>query len=325
MLLSIIIPIYNVEPYVVRCINSCVNQNNVNPSDYEIIIVNDGSPDHSYELAKEALKNFKNKSFLNQKNLGLSSARNNGLKLARGKYIWFVDSDDWIEQDALKSIFPKLNSEIDLIQLNYQLVYENGNIKNVEEFRINGIISGKDQLLVKPLPAPAQFTIYKQSFLLNNNLKFVTGIYHEDSEFKPRALYLSKSICSVPNIVYNYYQRSCGSITSKFKFKNAIDILFVIKNLYEFSKNIPYKYKRIFCNLMCLNMNSLMNGLRELNCSERFKILDELKHNRKVLKYLMLSSRLTYCIEGYLIYISPKIFYKMYNLIIGNAKSNCAK
>lgn len=315
MLLSIIIPVYNVEPYVVRCINSCINQNDVDPSDYEIIIVNDGSQDNSYELAKEALKNFKNKSFLNQKNLGLSSARNNGLKLAKGKYIWFVDSDDWIEQDALKSLFPQLKSDIDLIQLNYQLTYENGNVKDVTEFKINGIISGKEQLLVKPLPAPAQFTIYKHSFLLNNNLKFVTGIYHEDSEFKPRALYLSKSICSVQNIVYNYYQRTSGSITSKYKFKNAIDTLFVIKNLCEFSKNIPLKYKRIFCNLMCLNANSIMNGLRQLNSDERSRILNELKNNRKVLKYLMLSSRFIYGIEGTLIFISPKFYYKIYNLI----------
>lgn len=105
MKLSIIIPIYNVEKYIERCAESVLNQN-VPPSQYEVIFVNDGTKDNSVEILKKAI-NFNihsNFQIRDKENGGLSSARNFGLEHATGDYVWFVDSDDWIESNCLAKI-----------------------------------------------------------------------------------------------------------------------------------------------------------------------------------------------------------------------------
>ena len=99
MKLSIVIPVYNVEKYVSECLDSCLEQN-VDITDYEIIIVNDGSTDNSANLINLYAKQS-NIIIINQENLGLSAARNAGIKIAKGEYIWIVDSDDWIEPGIL--------------------------------------------------------------------------------------------------------------------------------------------------------------------------------------------------------------------------------
>lgn len=110
MKLSIIIPIYNVEKYIGRCAESVLNQN-VPPSQYEVIFVNDGTKDNSVEVLNKAIdfEKFPNFHIYNKENGGLSSARNFGLDKAHGDYVWFVDSDDWIEPNCLAKIVKKLN------------------------------------------------------------------------------------------------------------------------------------------------------------------------------------------------------------------------
>ena len=100
MILSIIVPVYNVEKYLERCIESLIHQD-IEPSDYEIIMVNDGSTDHSGIIAEQLTSKYENIILFNQRNQGLSGARNSGLKLCRGKYVMFVDSDDFLEKNSL--------------------------------------------------------------------------------------------------------------------------------------------------------------------------------------------------------------------------------
>lgn len=113
ILLSIVIPIYNVELYVERCLLSCLNQN-ISISRYEIILVDDGSPDNSIDKISKWLDR-ENIILLTQSNSGLSVARNNGLLYARGKYVWFVDSDDWILENCLREITSYMDAEVDII------------------------------------------------------------------------------------------------------------------------------------------------------------------------------------------------------------------
>ena len=103
MFLSIIIPIYNVEQYIEKCILSCERQN-IEKSDYEIICINDGSTDRSEEIVKALKNNYNNIVALSQKNKGVSCARNLGLEKARGEYIWFVDGDDFVQENVLSDI-----------------------------------------------------------------------------------------------------------------------------------------------------------------------------------------------------------------------------
>lgn len=315
MLLSIIIPVYNVEPYIERCLSSCINQKGIEKGDYEIIVVNDGSLDRSFEIAQEILCDFKNSIFIDQENQGLSAARNNGLLMARGEYIWFIDSDDWIEEDALEKITPFLKDKLDLLQINYRLVFENGMVKDTQKFIINGIISGKIQILKSPLPAPAQFSIYRRLFLINNDLKFVNGIYHEDSEFKPRVLYNSEKVASVPNYIYNYFQRTSGSITATYKEKNAYDTIFVMNSLYNFAKGVPIQYRRVFYNLIGLNLNSILNGILRFNLSKRRKMQCEILKQKHLFFAISNSTKIKYKCEGILLRKFPSLFFKVHYIL----------
>ena len=103
MKISLIVPVYNVEKYIEKCLLSCLKQD-IPQSDYEIIVVNDGSPDSSLAIAERIAAAATNIIIVSQKNGGLSAARNTGLKIAKGDYIWFIDSDDTIKENCLKSI-----------------------------------------------------------------------------------------------------------------------------------------------------------------------------------------------------------------------------
>ena len=194
MILSIVIPVSNVEKYIEKCLLSCIHQD-VSYNDYEIIVVNDGSLDNSLTIAERITSSLINVRIVSQPNLGLSAARNKGLSLVRGEFVWFIDSDDWIEENSLGRIISMLKNQIDILQLQYRKVYENGR-PNVEVpfCFVDGTKSGEEMILLGGLPAPAQFSIYRTEFLRTNSLRFYEGILHEDSEFKPRATYLAKSI-----------------------------------------------------------------------------------------------------------------------------------
>ena len=110
MLLSIIVPIYNVEKYVEKCIRSCEAQD-ISKEDYEIVVINDGSPDNSLKIVERIADEFPNIKIISQPNKGLSAARNTGMRNASGDYYMFVDSDEWIAEKWLGKICSKLRTE----------------------------------------------------------------------------------------------------------------------------------------------------------------------------------------------------------------------
>lgn len=163
MLLSIIIPVYKVEKYLRKCLDSCVNQD-IPKDQYEIIAVNDGSPDNCQSILEEYEREYDNVRILKQENQGLSKARNNGLDIAKGDYVWFVDSDDWIEENCLSEIIAKLDNSPDILQIQYCNAYDNGKIQTVPITIWNGILDGRTLTKHGGLPEPAQFTIYNKNF-----------------------------------------------------------------------------------------------------------------------------------------------------------------
>ena len=119
MILSIIIPMFKVEVFIKTCLESCVKQD-LSSVDYEIICVNDGSPDQSAVLAREFADQYSNIKVIDRPNGGLSAARNTGLSLAKGEYVWFVDSDDWIVEDCIGRIVKRLQeTQPDMLQIQY--------------------------------------------------------------------------------------------------------------------------------------------------------------------------------------------------------------
>lgn len=315
MIISIIIPVYNVEHYVEKCVQSCALQN---CSDFEIIVVNDGSTDKSAGIINTLVKDFSNISVINQENQGLSAARNAGLQVAQGEYVWFVDSDDWIEPNCLGRITNKLKDDLDILQLQYRYTYEDASLNKDAPFTIiDGLKSGKQVTIHGGLPAPAQFCVYRTEFLRKNGLQFVRGIYHEDSEFKPRATYLAERIASDTEVSYNYLQRTSGSITSKFRLKNGIDIIYVMNSLMDFVKQqqMDKPCTEAFYRQVGLCMNTLLFGYRQLSKSDQFGLYKALEQQKHLFQAMIKSKNLKYQLEGIAFSLSLKLGFFLHKMI----------
>lgn len=225
---SLIIPTYNVEKYIEKCIRSIIEQNYDN---YEIIIVNDGSTDKSIDVINKI--NNKKIQIFNKKNGGLSSARNYGLTKATGDYIWFIDGDDYIEPGSLKKLNNIIQKEkYDCICFEYNIVKNDVKIPEIDK---KNNYNEKDF----PLIAVSACTkIFNRKFFVNNSFKFYEGILFEDLELIPYVLCISKNIYFLEEQLYNYVQRN-GSIMnslSEFK-KNRDDKFIALDNLIKKFKN----------------------------------------------------------------------------------------
>ena len=316
MKLSIVIPVYGVEKYIEKCLMSCINQDMDLGYEYEIICINDGTKDSSAEIAKHIAAKHQGIMVFDQENAGLSVARNNGLLKANGEYVWFVDSDDWINEGCLGRIAGKLENDIDILQLQYRWAYDDESKSFDEPFTVvSGVKSGREVTLSGGLPAPAQFSIYRREFLLENGLKFVKGIYHEDSEFKPRAVYLAKKICSDDAVSYNYYQRQEGSIMSFFSLKRAKDMFFVNNSLYEFSKGLEKEVMLAINLKIGLNLNSLFYGYWKLPEEDKTAVRNLMYDNMHLFKCMTHCSNVKYRLEGYMFSISPKFALWLYKFL----------
>ena len=228
--LSIVVPVYNVEQYIYRCIDSLVTQN-VERDEYEIIVVDDGSKDKSADIIKQNFSQS-NIKIVTKENGGLSSARNRGLELAKGDYVWFVDSDDWIEKNSLYELFSVFSNKPDVIALTrlYQEEKFGTTLRIVDE----SVKTGLQMIATKRFTGAPSF-IYKREFLIDKSLLFHEGILHEDVEFGPRMLYLCKRLCIYKIPLYHYFIRD-GSITSQASNKRCLDMIFVINSLLDFCR-----------------------------------------------------------------------------------------
>lgn len=233
--ISIIIPVYNVEQYLKACLDTVVAQNY---SDFEVICINDGSTDGSKSILDEYAAKYSNISIIHQENKGLSAARNAGIRAAKGDYIFFLDSDDWIEPDTLKMLTEKQNGE-DLLCFNGRRYFEDGTTETpdagIVEDRLTGweyynkyaLVSRKFHFVCTVL------RLYRREYLLKNNLFFKEGIYHEDNLFTPLACYYAKSVKVIPDILYVYRIRE-GSITQTTNVQRLFDMITVANKLSAF-------------------------------------------------------------------------------------------
>mgnify|MGYP002626235807 CR=1 FL=1 len=233
--ISIIVPVYNVEKYLSKCLNSLINQT---LKEIEIICINDGSTDSCNKI----LENFKSTDsriiVINQKNQGVSVARNNGLEIAKGEYISFVDSDDWIDEDFCEKLYnsaKKYNADIavcGVIKINEKykqpiLHFEQEDIlQNIEEKLIACDIPDKSYSCNK---------IYKKDALDKSGVRFTPNIVYEDMIFTPKILYYSDKLVTVPDTYYYYYRHKNSLVKSKNK-KSESDYLYSRKILTEFFK-----------------------------------------------------------------------------------------
>lgn len=316
--ISLIIPVYNVEKYLEKCLNSCVNQD-ISDEEYEIIIINDGTRDGSLIIALDFEQKYKNIKVYSQENQGLSAARNKGLSLAKGEYVWFIDSDDWIEENCLNSIIEELE-ENDLLVMGYIKAYDDESKNQVVKYQNENISNGRQLLLDRFFPQ-AQMYIFRKVFLLKYNLMFYKGIYHEDSEFTPRMLFYAGKIKTLKKPVYYFYKRP-NSITTSVNPKKAFDCIVVANNLSDFSKNVDKDVKTQFDNLISMNINNSLFNTFEMSEEKINELNLFIYKNRFLFKHLLASSILKYKLEGVLFYIWPKKTVQVYqNLQKLNVKS----
>lgn len=188
ILLSIIVPVYNVEPYIQACIES-IFQQGLDEKDFEVIIVNDGTQDNSMKVIEGFICQHNNIIVINQENQGLSMARNNGMKQARGEYILMPDSDDLLIENTLLPLLEKaIETKADLVVADF-IRLNNEEINSIPSIRQNDLNfqeKNGEQLFLEDLNPHECFvwrTFYKRSFLLLNNLHFCPGIKYEDIPF----------------------------------------------------------------------------------------------------------------------------------------------
>lgn len=217
ILLTIVIPVYKVEKYIQKTLDSIYNQCFLQ-DELEVVVVNDGTPDNSMSIVSEYKGAHENLQIINQENKGLSGARNTGLRAAHGKYIWFVDSDDWLENGCLVNILNLLRKATDDVYVFRIKEYdEEGNLilERSNDFSLEHKCVGKECILNERFDCtPVQIYIFNHEFLIVNNLNFVEGLVHEDIEFAPRMLIAAKTVVFVPIFSYCYLRRTSGNITS---------------------------------------------------------------------------------------------------------------
>lgn len=230
--ISIIIPAYNAERYIERCINSLSDQN-LPVDEYEAIIINDGSTDQTFFVVKKLSKHHSFIRYISTENNGVSAARNRGVKEAIGEYILFLDADDSISPNCLQAIYREASANnLDMMLMNYQSLLPNGLVKGMAYHigRNNEkTVSGKRFLLRENYPAMVCPFVYSRSFLLKNNLALIP-IRHEDEEFTPRAIYLAQRIKYYPLTFYNYFQNS-ESFMNSYKESNFYDMITAMHSL----------------------------------------------------------------------------------------------
>lgn len=221
-LVSVVIPIYNVEEYLERCLDSIINQTYKN---IEIILVNDGSTDNSYEICKKYEKNDSRIKIINKKNGGLSEARNYGIEAACGKYITFVDSDDYVEENYVKCLLECIDKyDADISICSYRAIYDNGTILNqvhdVENYCISPHDALEKVLYQSDFNVSAWAKMYKKE--LFDNIKFPVGKIFEDAYTTYKLIMKSNKIAVDLKIEYNYMIRSNSILTSKFTEKKLM-------------------------------------------------------------------------------------------------------
>ena len=174
---SVVVPIYNVEKYLGRCLESLVNQTFQN---IEIICVNDGSPDQSQKIVDEYYKKYPHliKSLIKE-NGGLGDARNYGLAHASGKYICFIDSDDWVELDMIEKMYQNaVENDSDIVCCGLRRIDEKGNVLSREQLNLKNEYTPREAMITL---APAAWNkLYRKSLFDETNIKYPVGVWYED-------------------------------------------------------------------------------------------------------------------------------------------------
>jgi len=306
MRLSFVVPVYNVEAYIERCISSLLHQD---INDYEIVIVNDGSKDRSIEIVRQKFSSEKI-IIVEQENRGPSAARNLGISIARGEYLWFIDSDDYIEENCLASVLSSVEEKDLLIMKNGILEKESESLLSYPGvYDIDRIT--KAALLENFIPASPYYVIKKQ-LLLDNNVYFKHGVLHEDMEFMPRMIFVANTFCIYKKPLYHQSVRS-GSITHSYNPKRAVDVLSNAETIFDFYKKHeqdPQSSMLLVSGGKCIVYGVILS--MDMPKEEQAAYIKMISNNDKAMCVLKKSPALRHRIQGAILSFCPKFYIKLF-------------
>jgi len=279
---SVIIPVYNVEAYVEECLVSILKQT---MQDWEMICVDDGGTDQSMEIVEKYAAQDERIRIVHQENAGLSAARNHGLRVAEGKYILFLDSDDYLKEETLECLLQKAEEEnLDELFYSASVFYESEEIAERQKMydtyykRVNdylGVWTGRELFVRmnrnKELKPSACLQLLKREFLSKYNLDFYEGIIHEDNLFTTKCLTLAERTGFVNKEFYMRRVREDSIMTNEKGFKNAFGYYVTVRELIRFAEEQRLnadpvyfeEYQRRLCHLVDVAA-SYVNNFREI-------------------------------------------------------------
>lgn len=292
--LSVIIPVYNVEKYLSQCVDSVLNQH---LQDYEIILVDDGSPDQCPQICDQYAAQHSEVHVIHQKNGGLSAARNAGMKAAAGEYIIFMDSDDWWNpdvnvQEMLKSVRSQSSVQMFLFT-SHDYIDGVGYYKRNEHQQLDRIRTQKveyyyqDLLANGNLEVSACTKILKRNFLLNNELFFAEGLLGEDNHWMIRVLRKLQEVAIINQPLYICRISRNDSITHTIKKKNVSDLLNIVQESVSYYQSEGISRDRepmelCFCSYLWFSALGLsQNSSKE----DRKALLPQFKETASVCQY----------------------------------------
>lgn len=258
--ITLIVPVYNVENYLVQCLESVVRQL---VSFDEVVLINDGSTDHSQWICEKYVSQYDYFALINQENRGLSSARNVGLDHASGEYVLFLDSDDYLRVDTVKKLKDELKKiKYDAVYFEADIHCEKGyeameNIYKRNLYDITGIQMTGDMFFKKSYPenyiTSACLAVYKKEAIKNAGIYFPEGLYYEDTYFTLVFMIQAKCVVYLPEKLYQRRYRAGSITTSNYTERKFIDVIKIILLIWDEiakRKNIALSQNKIYLKLI---------------------------------------------------------------------------
>lgn len=283
---SIIIPVYNAEKYLERCLTSVLTQN-IDDKEYEVIAINDGSQDHSEAILRSIGEKHRNLKWVSTLNRGVSLARNYGCEQARGKYLLFVDSDDCIQPNTLHQIYDILEKKsLDVLVMDYTYWDENNQIHLFSDaFRKTPlprqVLPGK-VFMTHCLPQVVWNSAYRTEFWRMHHLQFLP-IRHEDEEILPKIFYFAERVL-FKNINFYSYFRNPDSFMMNYDVKACINLVCAMNSVECFRKQFvkEIEINMFFKNLIASRLlSAVVLGVKgNLSHKDLMKVIYEMKESK---------------------------------------------
>ena len=322
MKLSIVTTMYNSAKYLPKCVDSLLDQD-LTENDYEIILVNDGSPDDSLELAEQYASRHKNIKVLSHANKGLAGARNTGLLAASGEYLCFVDPDDYVKPNIFGRLLHRMDEEqLDMLWFDYEMVNESSQMvakpKGTVLDHSPQLMSGEAFLSKKLGYACFVWSfVYRLSFLRKWGILFNEGVFFDDTNWLPRVCCKAERIDSYDEVCYCYFQRS-GSLLNaqteaakKKKLKGQVELISNLKAYSEetASQGVKHWYRSMISTTVLAMVSAAVEGsdkgiVKEVSALPVFPLESHLENTTKRVKR-----------KVRLINFSPMLFYYLSRLL----------